>query len=61
MAKPKPKAKAPKPAGDRAMIDQREKQRRGHSGEAAHQKDEARRIAINIARPPELLGKAEQD
>jgi hypothetical protein len=23
--------------------------------------DEARRIAINIARPPELLGKAERD
>jgi hypothetical protein len=33
MAKPKPKAKARKPAGDRAMTDQREKQKRGRSGE----------------------------
>jgi hypothetical protein len=35
MAKPKPKAKARKPAGDRTMTDQREKQKRGRSGEGA--------------------------
>jgi hypothetical protein len=35
MAKPKPEAKARKPAGDRAMTDQREKQKRGRSGEGA--------------------------
>ena len=33
MAKPKPKATAPKPGGERAMTDQREKQKRGRSGQ----------------------------
>jgi hypothetical protein len=49
MAKPKPKAKARKPAGDRAMTDQREKQKRGRSGEVLTV-DEARRVAVHDGR-----------
>jgi hypothetical protein len=62
MAEPNPKAKAWKPAEDRPMTDQREKQKRGRSTAAKMlTKDEARRIAIDVARLSELLGKAERD
>jgi hypothetical protein len=61
MAKPKPKATAPKPAGERAMTDQREKQKRGRSGEGADDGRGATDRCVNIARLPELLGKVDRD